>query len=139
MSKIKYIPDKPQFRTKDYYSSMEDYIKRNGPHFTEKLCKFAVDRMSTKYGKLEAYTKAQVDEMLRVHNVDIKQKNNYDYVFVANMCKADYLYSSVIDEHHLCDYIKDVLEDPDGYEGIAFIRWAADIEYNKVKIDWDEM
>jgi len=139
MSKIRHIPDSVQYRTKKYYNSMEDYIAKNGPHFNEKLCKFAVDRMTTAKGKITPYTKAQVEQLLQVHGVKVNNIKGYDHVFVANMGQADYLYSSVKDESYLAKYIKDVLDDPDGYEGIAFIRWCADIEYNKVDIDWDSM
>ena len=34
------------------------------------------------------------------------------------MAKADFLGSSIIDEVHLAKYIKDVCQDPDGYEGM---------------------
>ena len=29
-----------------------------------------------------------------------------------------------------------VLEDVDGYEGIAFYRWLADLKHKEVSIDW---
>lgn len=38
------------------------------------------------------------------------------------MCKADYLGKSVPNENYLAQYIKDVLDDVDGYNGIAFNR-----------------
>lgn len=70
-----------------------------------------------------------------------KLENNtlYDYVYVANMCKADFLGSSVPDEGHLCKYIKDVIDDVDAYDGIVFNRWYADMCRSGVPIDWEEM
>nr|DAT58649.1 MAG TPA: hypothetical protein [Crassvirales sp.] len=51
----------------------------------------------------------------------INNDNPYDAVFAANMCKADYLGSSITDEKHLCLYVKDVIDDVDGYDGIVLI------------------
>lgn len=62
--------------------------------------------------------------------------NPYDAVFVANMCKADYLGSSVPDGLHLCLYVKDVIDDVDGYDGIAFNRWYADMCCKGIQVDW---
>lgn len=62
--------------------------------------------------------------------------NPYDAVFVANMCKADYLGSSVPDGLHLCLYVKDVIDDVDGYDGIAFNRWYADMCRKGIQVDW---
>lgn len=77
--------------------------------------------------------------MLQNNNIQVKNTYLYDTVFVANMCKADYLGSSIQSEALLARYIKDVLDDPDGYEGIAFNRWYADTCRLGVIIDWEEM
>lgn len=54
------------------------------------------------------------------------------------MCKADYLGSSITDEKHLCLYVKDVIDDVDGYDGIVFNRWYADMCRKGVQVDWYE-
>lgn len=61
-----------------------------------------------------------------------------NYVYVANMCKADFLGSSIDDERHLCLYVKDVIDDPDGYDGLVFNRWYADMCRQGIPIDWHE-
>lgn len=74
-------------------------------------------------------------------NIDKSIDNNdnpYDAVFAANMCKADYLGSSITDEKHLCLYVKDVIDDVDGYDGIVFNRWYADMCRKGVQVDWYE-
>lgn len=63
----------------------------------------------------------------------------YDYVYVANMCKADFLGSSVVDENHLAKYVKDVIDDADAYDGIVFNRWYADMCRKGIAIDWENM
>jgi len=54
------------------------------------------------------------------------------------MCKADFLGKSIVDEQHLCMYIKDVIDDPDGYTGQPFYRWLADMDRIGITIDWEE-
>ena len=54
----------------------------------------------------------------------------------SDMCKADYLGSSVPDGLHLCLYVKDVIDDVDGYDGIAFNRWYADMCRKGIQVDW---
>ena len=77
--------------------------------------------------------------MLTRHNVKLENNQLYDYLFVANMCKADFLGSSIIDELHLTLYIKDVIDDADAYDGLVFNRWYADMCRKGIVIDWEEM
>lgn len=86
---------------------------------------------------VEPITREQLDNMMKQSNVHLTNNDNpYDAVFVANMCKADYLGSSVPDGLHLCLYVKDVIDDVDGYDGIAFNRWYADMCRKGIQIDW---
>ena len=62
-----------------------------------------------------------------------------DYVYIANMCKADFLKSSVPDEEHLAMYVKDVIDDPDAAEGTTMRRWYASTEGAGIPVDWEEM
>lgn len=85
----------------------------------------------------EPITREQLDNMMKQSNVHLTNNDNpYDAVFVANMCKADYLGSSVPDGLHLCLYVKDVIDDVDGYDGIAFNRWYADMCRKGIQVDW---
>jgi hypothetical protein len=63
----------------------------------------------------------------------------YDAVYVANMCKADYLGDAVPNnDYNLCMYVKKTIDDPDGYDGQPFNRWMSDIEGMHVPVDWSE-
>lgn len=42
----------------------------------------------------------------------------------------------VPDGLHLCLYVKDVIDDVDGYDGIAFNRWYADMCRKGIQVDW---
>ena len=77
--------------------------------------------------------------ILTTHNVYVSNKIMYDYVFVATMCKADYLGSSIKDENHLALYIKDTIDDVDASNETTFRRWLATMIGNGMPIDWDEL
>ena len=76
--------------------------------------------------KIQPLTKENVDELLKRYGIVLKNKFGYDYVFAANMCKADYLSSSVPDEQHLAFFVKDYVDDPDGYPELPFTRFYGD-------------
>lgn len=118
------------------------YLRYNGRHFNRKLVEFATSKMTTRDSNgtevaLEPITREQLDNMMKQSNVHLTNNDNpYDAIFVANMCKADYLGSSVPDGLHLCLYVKDVIDDVDGYDGIAFNRWYADMCRKGIQVDW---
>ena len=124
---------------------MRAYLQHYGWHFNRKACEYAVSLMrkknpaTGKMERIEPYTKEQVDELLRKNNVSIEDTRNYDYVFAANMCKADYLKSSVPDELHLALYVKDVIDDPDAEDGVTMRRWYATMVANGEMVDWAEI
>lgn len=123
---------------------MINYLRYNGRHFNYKLCSYAVSRMKSKVSStgepksITPITKEALDAKLDDYNIELKENQLYDYVYVANMCKADFLGSSIDDERHLCLYVKDVIDDPDGYDGLVFNRWYADMCRQGIPIDWHE-
>lgn len=124
-----------------YPEAMINYLRYNGRHFNRKLFEFATSLMKTGKDKqpLKVITKKELDEMFKVYGVKLDNSVLYDYVYVANMCKADFLGSSVPDEGHLCKYVKDVIDDVDAYDGVVFNRWYADMCRSGVPIDWEDM
>lgn len=132
----------------DLYDTLPEdmivYLKHNGRHFNHKLCNYAISKMECadsstgELVKLEPYNKNEVDAILHNYNINLKNNELYDYVYVANMCKAGFLHSSIIDEQHLALYIKDVIDDADAYDGIIFNRWYADMCRKGIPIDWEE-
>lgn len=120
---------------------MIQYLRYNGRHFNRKLVKFAISLMKVRDSNgaempVDEITKDELDRMLEHYNIKIDNNQGYDYVYVANMCKADFLGSSIVDEAHLCLYVKDVIDDIDGYDGIVFNRWYADMCRNGIVINW---
>lgn len=129
----------------DIPRDMRKYLQHNGWNFNKKACEYAVSLMkkknptTNKLEKIEPYTKDAVDEMLKKYNITLENNVGYNYVFVANMAKADYLKSSLTDEQHLCLFVKDYIDDPDASEETTFRRWYITMIGNGEMVDWSEM
>lgn len=119
--------------------AMNNYLRYNGRHFSKKLCEWAVAQMYTNIGPVQKITKSQIDELFKKYNITLEHNQLYDYVFVGNMCKADFYGSSIKDDEHLAKYIKDVVDDADAYDGYIFNRWYADMCGKGIAIDWEEV
>ena len=122
---------------------MEGYLSAYGWHFNKKMCDFAVSLMrrvsGTKTEKVEPMSKETVDQILRTYGVELDNAVLYDYVFVANRCRATLLGKSVADEMKLAFYVKDVIDDINAGDGDEFVSWYAKMAHNGQPIDWDEM
>lgn len=128
----------------DYYeklpAGMEEYLSNYGWHFSKAMCEWAVSKMRDRNGnKIQMKTKEQVEAILRSAGVEIENDHGYDKVFVMHMGLSDYVGSSIPDEVHLARYVKDVLDDRDGYLGIALTRFLADCSAMGIPIIWDDV
>ena len=81
---------------------------------------------SGKRSYITPLSKDAVDDMLRRYGITLNNKHGYDYVFAANMAMADYMGSSIEDERHLALFVKDYVDDPDGYPELPFTRFYGD-------------
>lgn len=128
----------------NFPSGMKAYLSQYGWHFSKAMCEFAVSRMEKEDGngkkvKIQPYTKDQVDALLKQYGVELKNKEGYDYIYSANMGKADYLGSSVPNESYLAKFVKDNVDDPNAPEGKMFGHFYADCISGGVPIIWEEM
>lgn len=129
----------------DMPPGMKRYITNYGFHFNKKAYLYAVkvlkrlNRNTAKKENLEPYTREQVDALLEKYKVDIENTIMYDYVYLASVCKAYYLGSSIPDEQHLALYLKDNLSNPEMDSGIVFRKWMQEMIGNGYPIDWDEI
>ena len=127
----------------EYPIDMLRYLRQYGPHFNRKLYEFAVSKMyrmvNGKEQRITPYTREDVNNLFMAHGIEVKNAQLYDAAYVACMCKADFLNSSVIDEHHLALYVKDVIDDIDAPDGLVFNRWYADMCYMGIAIEWEDM
>ena len=129
----------------DIPEEMRRYLKQNGWHFNRKACEFAVSLMRKKNpttGKLERVEmmpKEQVDALLAKFGITLENNVDYDYVYVANMVKADMYKSSIADEQHLAMYVKDVIDDVDAGDGEVMREWDAKMTSRGIAVEWDEI
>lgn len=127
----------------DYPREMQIYMRHYGPHFNRRLCEFATSLMTVRQNgqevPLNPYTKEQAEAILKAHSIKLQNNQLYDFVYVINMGKSDYLGSSIPDEHYLALYVKDVIDDIDATDGLVFNRFYADCCYKGVPIDWEDV
>lgn len=118
---------------------MEEYLSQNGWHFNKKMCQWAVERMRKDDKPITPLSKEEVEGMLQKNSIMLKNNVGYDHVYVANMCKADFFGSSITDETRFARYIKDVIDDSDGYDGMVFTRFYADLIGSGTPVMWEDM
>ena len=128
----------------DYYdilpAGLDAYLSHYGWHFSKRLCEWAVKQMRDRKGeRVPMKSKEKVEALLDSYGVEIKNDFGYDKVFVYHMGMSDYLGGSIQDEEHLAQYVKEVLDDKDGYEGIALTRFLADCNGKGVPINWEDV
>lgn len=130
------------YKTK-FPSGMEEYLEYYGWHFSKKMVEWATSRMYKTEGNVKRYldpiTKDQLDSLVKTYGIQFECKFEYDCLYVANMAKADFLWSSLQDERQLLQYVKDYTEDPDGYEGLPFTRFYADCIGSGTAIPWEDV
>ena len=124
--------------------AMAAYLSNYGWHFSKKMCDWAVSMMkakptgSTAPSKITPLKKEDVENMLAKHNIKLEKDVGYDAVYVANMGKADYV-RSISNDQALAMFVKDYIDDPDGYEGLPFTRFYADCIGSGRPIFWEDM
>ena len=119
--------------------AMVNYLSHYGWHFNKKMCEFAVSKMKKDNKIISPIHKDKVEELLKAYDIELDNDVLYDAVYVVNMAKADFYGSSISDEKHLALFIKDYIDDEDGYDGIVFSRYYIDTVKKGIPIDWEDM
>lgn len=125
--------------------AMRDYLDNYGWHFNKKACDYAVSGMEKRTSdqnrseKVGPWSKQQVEQLLERENVKLENNKLYDFVYVANMAKADYYGSSIEDERHLALFVKDTIDDIDASPESAFRTWLAKMVGNGEPLEWEDL
>lgn len=120
------------------------YVIRTGYHFDRYLYEYAAslmrrtNRQTQKEEKVPAYTKEEVDAILKKYGVEVENKGNYDYVYIAQKCRADNFGGSITDEHRLALYVKEICDDIDAPDGLIYREWVMRMTTAGESIDWDQ-
>lgn len=124
-------------------TDMERYLHSYGRHFSRKMYEFAVSKMyrlrNGMQENMHVNTKEAFDERMKRNNVVLENDVLYDGMYVMSMAESDFLGSSIVDERHLCLFVKDYIDDPDQADGFVFNRFLASIRLLGEPIDWDGM
>lgn len=126
-----------------YPSGMEEYLETYGWHFSKKMEEWAASKMYRELNgekkRIVPYNRKQFDDLKDLFGIKINDAKGYDDLYIANMCKSDFFGSSIKDEQSLVKYVKDVIEDPDAYDGMPFTRFYADCIGSGTPINWEDM
>lgn len=124
---------------------MKAYLRNYGFSFSKKACEWAISLLrkenpsTKKEEKIEPWNKEQVDELLKKHNITLENNVGYNYVYVANMLRADKYKSSIPDEQHLAMGVKDVIDDVDASPRLVFKQWITKMDDDGEPIEWSEI
>ena len=114
--------------------AMTAYLSNYGWHFSKKMCDWAVSMMKPLATPIR---KEELDAMFEKHNIKLEKNVGYDAVYVANMAKADHPRS--VGEQNLAVFVKEYIDDHDGYEGLPLTRFYADCIGSGRPIIWEDM
>lgn len=117
-------------------SGYVSYVAKHGYHFTAKLATAESARMVNADGTDHHWSAAEIREA--TEGITFPEGTTVgDVLYLANMAYADF-YPTVIKTEEACiAYAKAVLNDPDGYEGMPFLRWTSDLIGKGTAVDWE--
>lgn len=137
--------DHTDIKTKSTATSiMEDegfisYTKKHGYHFSERLAEYASSLMHNENGLEHSWSAAEVrNSLVSLGDTDFNMSTTGDLCYLANMAYADFFPEVLLNETACIKYAYAVAHDKDGYDGIAFSRWLADVIAKDITdIDWE--
>lgn len=119
----------------DYYK----YIEKHGYHFTDALAEHVSKMMINASGQSHSWTASQVKKSMESLGLTIPEKiTTGDVTYLANMYYSDFYPDPLKDEASCLRAAYKIAHDPDGYEGMIFCRWTADVIGKAIKIDWEK-
>lgn len=116
-----------------------EYVKKHGYHFTDTLAEHASKMMQNASGQVHSWTTVQVKKTMESLGLTIPNTVTAgDVAYLANMYYADLYPDPLKDEVSCLRAAYKTANDPDGYVGMAFCRWTADVIGKVMHIDWEK-
>ena len=116
----------------------QKYTEKYGLHFSKAIQEYASKEMENADGTKHTWTSDQITNVLKTFGLTFSSTSTIDDItYTANMAYADF-YPDILDEHNCVKYAIAVANDKDGYEGIQFCRWIADIEHKGEHINFEQ-
>lgn len=131
----------PENNTNEFWENKDyvEYKKKNGMHFTEKLADWASSHMVNADGKAHSWKVEEVKAAFP--SLGFSLKNGYtwgDVAYMANMIYADYI-QCLKSETDALKMANAIMNDPDGYDGMIFNRYTADIMEKGTCVPWENV
>lgn len=122
---------------KRHNEAQDQYIEKHGYHFTESLAEYASKKMVNSNGSEHMWSTQDVKSLMDTLGYTKPAGSTLaDITYTANMCYADFYGTVIPNESDCVTYAINVANDKDGYEGIQFCRWLADVHQKDINIDW---
>ena len=116
----------------------EQYLEKHGKHFTIKLADFASKQMVNSDETNKHWDVSDIKQIIDELGYIIPLSSTIgDIIYTANMAYADFYPLLLKDAKSCVRYAMEVAGDKDGYEGIQFCRWMADVKNKNLEIDWN--
>lgn len=133
--------EEPGNETNEFWKNKEyvEYKKKNGMNFTDKLADWAASHMVNADGKVHSWKVEDVKAAFP--SLGFTLKNGYtwgDVAYMANMIYADYI-QCLKSETDALKMANAIMNDPDGYDGMIFNRYTADIMSKNVQVPWGNL
>ena len=95
--------------------------------------------MENANGQSHSWTTSQVKKSMESLGLTIPSHVTHgDAAYLANMYYADLYPDPLKDEASCLRAAYKVANDPDGYEGMIFCRWTADVIGKTISINWEK-
>lgn len=115
------------------------YIEHHGYHFTDALADHASGLMENADDTDHHWTTEQVASAMKAADLQLQGSYTWgDAAYAANMSYADYFPIPNRTERDCLIAAHKTISDPDGYEGMVFNRWLADVIGKRIDIPWHQ-
>lgn len=115
-----------------------DYMSKYGNHFNTDTLKYALEHMENNDKTEHRFTVEDIKQYIDNNGHTYPSKSNlFDITYTANMAYADFYNVVLYTTDDCIRYALAVAEDIDGYEGIEFCRWLADLMGKNVNVEWN--
>lgn len=120
-----------------YSEEYNEYIKKNGYHFTEKLAEYASKKLYNNVPYLQYVSKSQISELIESQKITISNKATLgDIIYATNSAYLNMYPEFIKDVKSCIMYANKLVNSKNSYEGIIFCHWNSDIIANNIDIDW---
>ncbi len=114
-----------------------EYVSKYGNHFTDTLADYVSERMENADGTKHRWAVGQVREAMNTLGLSYEGKHTVgDAAYLANMYYSDFYPKAIKEETDCIHAAYLIMTDPDGYDGMAFMRFVSDAIGKGMVIDW---